>query len=302
MIKNKYINIELTDNIKEAKFITHSGKFHVDDVMSTIFLSKIFDKVVLIRIPSIDNKNITDKIVYDIGGGEFDHHQKNRNGQRDNGIYYSSIGLLWRKYGKEYLKTLMANNIEKTFKYIDEELIQYIDAADNMQTEYVKNKILPDNIKLCNPEWNEKTEENEAFIKALKLADEFWEVYIKHAIAVVEATEIILKKIEVCKDCYLILDTDMPYKRAISIAKRNDIKYIIFKSKREGYDIRTLIDSCRFKDEISKAEDIEEARKASGIKELIYIDVHGKLCCTKTLESAIQIVKYNEDIKEKLNY
>ena len=302
MIKNKYKNIELTDSIEKAKFITHSGKFHVDDTISTIFLSKIFDKVVLIRIPSIDNKNIADKIVYDIGGGEFDHHQKNRNGQRDNGIYYSSIGLLWRKYGKEYLKTLMVNNVEKTFKYIDEELIQYIDVADNMQIEYAKNKILPDFIKLCNPEWNEKTEENEAFIKAIKLADEFWKVYIKHAIAVVEATEIILKKIEDCKDCYLILDTDMPYKRAISIAKRNDIKYIIFKSKREGYDIRTLIDSCRFKDEISKAEDIEEARKASGVKELIYIDVHGKLCCTKTLESAIQIVKYNEDIKEKLNY
>ena len=44
MIKNKYINIELTDNIKEAKFITHSGKFHVDDVISTIFLSKILTK------------------------------------------------------------------------------------------------------------------------------------------------------------------------------------------------------------------------------------------------------------------
>ena len=157
MIKNKYKNIELTDNIKKAKFITHSGKFHVDDVMSTIFLSKIFDKVVLIRVPSIDNKNITNKIVYDIGGGEFDHHQKNRNGQRDNGIYYSSIGLLWRKYGKEYLKKIKVKNIDKTFEYIDLELIQYLDATDNMQTEYVENKILPDFIKLCNPEWNEKT-------------------------------------------------------------------------------------------------------------------------------------------------
>ena len=88
----------------------------------------------------------------------------------------------------------------------------------------------------------------------------------------------------------------MPYKRTISIAKRNDIKYIIFKSKREGYDIRTLSDSCSFKDEISKAEDIEEARKASGVKGIIYVDVHGKLCCTKILESAIQIVKYNESI------
>ena len=153
MIKNKYKNIELTDSIEKAKFITHSGKFHVDDVISTIFLSKIFDKIVLIRIPSIDNKNIADKIVYDIGGGEFDHHQKNRNGQRDNGIYYSSIGLLWRKYGKEYLKKIKVKNIDKTFEYIDLELIQYLDATDNMQTEYVENKILPDFIKLCNPEW-----------------------------------------------------------------------------------------------------------------------------------------------------
>lgn len=47
---------------------------------------------------------------------------------------------------------------------------------------------------------------------------------------------------------------------------------------------------------VVEATEIEEARKASGIKELIYVDVHGKLCCTKTLESAIQIVKYNESI------
>ena len=47
---------------------------------------------------------------------------------------------------------------------------------------------------------------------------------------------------------------------------------------------------------VVEATEIEEARKSSGVKELIYVDVHGKLCCTKTLESAIQIVKYNESI------
>ena len=82
-------------------------------------------------------------------------------------------------------------NIEKTFEYIDKELIQYIDATDNMQLEYLENKILPDFIKLCNPEWNENITENNAFINALKLADEFWDIYIKHAIAEVEAIEII---------------------------------------------------------------------------------------------------------------
>lgn len=70
------------------------------------------------------------------GFGEFDHHQKNRNGQRKNGIYYSSIGLLWKKFGKEYLKDLRIKNIEKVYEYMDNELIQYIDATDNMQMEY----------------------------------------------------------------------------------------------------------------------------------------------------------------------
>ena len=107
----KYKNIRLTDNIEEANCVTHSGKIHVDDVISTIFISKIVDEVILIRIPNINNKDLTNKIVYDIGLGEFDHHQKNRNGKRENGIYYSSIGLLWKKFGKEYLEKIKAKNI-----------------------------------------------------------------------------------------------------------------------------------------------------------------------------------------------
>lgn len=151
MCSNKYKNIQLTTQIDEANYITHSGRFHVDDVISTIFLSKIIDSVILARVPTIRNKDIKDKIVYDIGLGEFDHHQKNRNGQRDNGIFYSSIGLLWKKFGKEYLKKIGVKYIDKTFEYMDKELIQNIDAADNMQFEYVENKISPDFVKLCNP-------------------------------------------------------------------------------------------------------------------------------------------------------
>ena len=151
MWSNKYKNIQLTTQINDVNCITHSGRFHVDDVISTIFLSKIIDTVILSRVPTIENKDVEGKIVYDIGLGEFDHHQKNKNGQRSNGIFYSSIGLLWKKFGKEYLKKLKVKYIDETFDYIDRELIQNIDAADNMQFEYVENKISPDFIKLCNP-------------------------------------------------------------------------------------------------------------------------------------------------------
>ena len=173
-----YSNIELTKQLDKSNCITHSGKFHVDDVISTIFLSKILDRVTLIRLPSVNNIDVKNKIVYDIGLGEFDHHQKNRNGQRKNGIYYSSIGLLWKKFGKKYLEDLHIKYVDKTFDYIDTELIQYIDATDNIQLEYLENKTSPDFIKLCNPEWNENISEDEAFVNAIQLANSFWNIYI----------------------------------------------------------------------------------------------------------------------------
>ena len=292
---NKYKNIQLTKEIDSANCITHSGKFHVDDVISTIFLSKLKEDIILARVPTVKNIDTKNKLVYDIGFGEFDHHQKNRNGQRKNGIYYSSIGLLWTKFGKEYLKSLKVKNVDKIFQYIDEELIQYIDATDNMQIEYLKNKISPDFIKLCNPEWNENISEDEAFINALKLADEFWNIYIKHSIAEVEAIDIILDKISKSKECYVVFNSEIPYRKAIKFYRENKVKYIILKSRREGYEVRTLADECKFKEELVSAANINVAITLTGIKELIYVDNHAKLCCTKTLESAIQLVKYNEN-------
>ena len=190
----KYRNIKLIKQYNKANFVTHSGTFHVDDVISTIFLSKIFKKINLIRVSSMNNRSVNNKLDFDTGLGELDHHQKKRNGKRKNGIYYSSIGLLWKKYGIRYLNDIGAKNINKVYEYLDKELIQYIDATDNMQMEYLKSKTSPDFVKLCNPEWNENITEEEGFIHALKLADEFWTIYIKHAIAEVEAIEIIIKK------------------------------------------------------------------------------------------------------------
>lgn len=294
MNNKKYKNIYLTNKMNEANCVTHSGNFHIDDIISTIFLSKVLENVVLIRIPSIENMNLKNKIVYDIGFGEFDHHQKNRNGKRKNGIYYSSIGLLWKKYGKKYLRNLDEKNTDKIFEYMDKELIQYIDATDNMQIEYLENKVSPDYIKYCNPQWNENISEDEAFVYALKLADEFWEVYIKHAIAEVKAIELILNEEKKSKECYLVFNSDLPYRKAVNLMKNDKIKYMIFKSRREGYDIRIIREKCKFNETIMKYK-YSNNSNIIGINDLIYVDINGRLCCTKTLESAIKLVKYNEE-------
>lgn len=286
---NVYNNIKLTNNIDEANCITHSGKFHVDEVISTIFLSKLKEKVILLRTPSINNSNIEGKIVFDIGLGEFDHHQEKRNGIRKNGIYYSSIGLLWKKFGMEYLKKLKLKNKTEIFTYIDQELIQYIDAADNIQKEYYTNNILPDFIKLCNPEWNDNLPEEKAFINALELADKFWNMYFKHAIAEVEAIDIIKNKIKESKENYIIFENEIPYKRIIKY-NNTHVEYIIQKSRRCGYEVRIMKEHLKFNEDIYNI-----FREYGDISDIIYIDNLGKLICTKTIESAIKIIKANKN-------
>ena len=93
---------------------------------------------------------------------------------------------------------------------------------------------------------------------------------------------------------WLVFDKDLPYRKAVKLLKNNKIKYIILKSRREGYDIRIIKDSCKFKDEIVKTENINYARNLAEIKDLIYADTNGKLCCTKTLDGAIKLIEYNE--------
>lgn len=68
METNQYKNIKLTRENRRSNCVTHSGKFHVDDVISTMFLSKLKKNVILLRISTIDNNlNLENKLIYDIG-------------------------------------------------------------------------------------------------------------------------------------------------------------------------------------------------------------------------------------------
>jgi uncharacterized UPF0160 family protein len=111
-------------------FVTHSGSFHADDVFTYVVLEELFPNHVLIRSRNPEDWAKGD-IVFDVGGGKFDHHSVDKI-YRDNGIPYASIGLIWREFGKEYLvKWFQEEQVEEAHKRIDESFIQAIDAFDN---------------------------------------------------------------------------------------------------------------------------------------------------------------------------
>ena len=86
--------MELVKDIYEANCITHSGTMHADDIFSTAFLDLYIGNVKVFRttnIPLDIDKNV---IVYDLGRGQFDHHQEDAL-KRDNGITYCGVNPSW---------------------------------------------------------------------------------------------------------------------------------------------------------------------------------------------------------------
>lgn len=116
---------------KKKILVTHNGSFHADDLFASAVLSILNNekvKIVRTRDPKIISSG---DYVYDVGGiydpekNLFDHHQKGGAGNRENGIPYSSFGLVWKTYGEK-----LCGSKEVADK-IDHKIVQPIDALDN---------------------------------------------------------------------------------------------------------------------------------------------------------------------------
>ena len=115
--------MKLSEQIKkqDAKAFTHSGKFHADDVFSAALLFYINPEITILRGNRVPDD--FDGIVFDIGRGAYDHHQRDSR-VRENGVPYAAFGLLWEAVGAEILGATLAQRF-------DEEFVQPLDNNDN---------------------------------------------------------------------------------------------------------------------------------------------------------------------------
>ena len=174
-------------NIKNLKkIVTHSGNFHTDEVFSCATLSLLCgDSVEIVRSrePEVF---ATGDFVVDVGGvydaeiGRFDHHQKGGAGARENGIPYSSFGLVWKHFGEELAGSVHAAKI------IDERIAQPVDAGDNGVETFVASGVvvpyfLHDIVSAFRPAWNEARTEDDGFFEVLEIAKKILSREIIHA-------------------------------------------------------------------------------------------------------------------------
>ncbi len=295
------VKIEIVNNEDEANFITHSGTFHADEVMATVFLLNKFGNIKLFRTNNPQNDKA---FIYDVGFGKFDHHGIDFDKTRKNGIKYASCGLVWSTFGNDIVSKLGVEDIDEISNTIERNLVMDIDRDDNGQAlkndPEVKIQGIPNLIANFNPSWMESGTESKCFLEALSFANTIFNNLIKNIVAKEEAKELVEKAINESKDGILILDSYMPWKELVLSSKNEkakDILYAVFPSKRGGYNVvatPVVKDSFDVKKpfpSIWAGKENKELQDLSGVKTITFCHKNLFICACKTYDDAIEIAK-----------
>lgn len=215
---NRDTIFELIPELKNKRAITHSGRFHADDVFSAALLKYIKPDIEIIRASKVpENFN---GLAFDIGLGDYDHHQ-NKKDRRTNGIEYASFGKLWSVIGPILIGS-------KNAKEFDAKFVQYIDDNDTTGTfDTMSNAIS----YMMPPSSSTEEEVNNSFFKAVDFAYEILKSRIVQIKETDELKNLVFKTYQKAKD-KKILEFDF-YVPVGELADKKTF-FIIFKSDR-GY-------------------------------------------------------------------
>lgn len=284
--------MELLEEIKkkDAKAFTHGGKFHADDVFSSALLLYINPEIVISRGNKVPED--FDGIVFDIGRGRYDHHQKDSR-VRENGVPYAAFGLLWEVLGKEILGEELAEKMDESF-------IQPLDINDNTGE---KNE-LATLIGNFNPPWDAKGGSDEAFFQAVSVAGMILENKFERYRGNARADQRVEQVLEEHnpEDRILVLPEFIPCQKALA---ETEIAFVIFPSNRGGYCIQpqkreySMNYKCSFPSQWLGLEG-EELVKETGLSSAVFCHKGGFLMTVGELEDAKAACKkalevYQED-------
>lgn len=221
------------------KIVTHSGNFHTDEVFASAVLSIFYDGAVeVVRSRNPEVWGSADYVV-DVGGvydaekGRFDHHQEGGAGARENGIPYSSLGLVWKHFGEQLCGSVEAARL------IDEKLVQPVDAADNGIDTYeiighATPYVFQSAFGAFRPTWKEKNRTHDmGFTEAFAFARTVMLREIQIARDTVEGERVVLEEYRNTQDKRLIVLADH-YPWEMVLTKYPEPLYVVKPDHQEG--------------------------------------------------------------------
>ena len=263
------------------KGFTHGGKFHSDDVFATAFLRILNPGFEVQR--GFDVPENFDGIVYDIGRGEFDHHQADKE-YRKNGCPYAAFGLIWRAFGSDFAG-------EEEAGVFDEKFIQPLDESDNTGCDNMLATIISE----FNPGWDSKESYDECFERAVKVAEVILRNHFRSVEGAIRGRQIVECAMSAGDGRILYLEPYVPWKKEVI---GSSYQFVVYASNRGGYSIQGVPKSegdnalvCDFPREWWGAE-ADVLQELSGIPTLRFCHPNGFLAAADNKEDAMAAAEY----------
>jgi uncharacterized UPF0160 family protein len=221
--------------------VTHSGGFHADELLSSVILTRLFPKARIVRSRAPEwIAPGEDRIIYDVGGAYdadkniFDHHQRGAP-LREDGQPYSSFGLVWRHYGRDYLVAsgLPVEHVEKVHASFDENFVLPIDLVDNgafSPSGVLGGLTLPVLLETLKPVFDDTDPDasDRAFHAALGVARSFVEARIAQSASKMRAEAVVLQAINNAGEGRVLeLPMGMPFRPTIIKAGADHLLFVV---------------------------------------------------------------------------
>lgn len=224
--------------------VTHSGGFHADELLSSVVLTRLYPHARLVRTREADwITPAGDRVIYDVGrdfdaaGLIFDHHQKNPP-LRDDGQPYSSFGLIWRHFGRDYLRALdvPAADVESIHASFDAGFVLPVDLMDNGALSpseagpLLADLTLPMLLESLKPVFDDRSPDadDRAFDRAMEVARAFVEASINRKAAKRRAEAVVQTAIAAAGDGRVLeLPMGMPFRSAVVRAGADHLLFVV---------------------------------------------------------------------------
>lgn len=286
------------------RFITHAGVFHADEVFATAILRRAFPDpgIPVIRTYDPGIYDDPEDIVYDIGEGPLDHHQRHGAGCRPNGVPYASAGLVWRAYGRGLC------SCDYVFRYVDRGLIQGIDAQD-AGMDLIKDPAcspmtVSGVISAFNPTWDDPAYDalptDKRFLEAVDMASGILARHIANGESSIKAKAIIDRAIEGSEGHVMVLEDYCPWSNWLCRSrheKAKDVFYAVFPSARGGWNWQAApIPRASFSQRCAcpaewRGMPADGLKAATGIPEAMFCHASGFIGACGTMEAAVKMAK-----------
>lgn len=235
------------------ELVTHDGKFHADELLSSVILKDLYPDAVIIR--SRDPATIAPgprKIVYDVGqifDPEqmcFDHHQIGAP-KRIDGVPYSSFGMIWEHFGRTWLKDVAGvpeDDVERAHQGIDRGFVCEVDSLDNgiaiengnsaLGLTRILESFSPDFDNMC------EASEMNAFTEAMGTARTVFAHYARNVAARIRSAKIVTEILEKHDGGpVLVLPYGMPWEGPMRKMKADHILFALI-NRQDSWSISTV--------------------------------------------------------------